>query len=280
MLPVRFIGDSGAGMCQFQEGSVVESAFFLHLALLWCLWVFRAEHINRSHRLRQQRKHFHHFHGGHQLQHVHFDIHHASTSFHSVSGITIPRRQFLPSRSVHCHLHSRQSDSWSFAGDGIFMQVPKLIAGRCRSCFWRFRILSHVGFLMFRGSFRQSGSGLKRNRIMRNIHTYPLHPCLSEGFVAEKHRVGLDLLGRVLLNICKYQHTYIYIHWFHFNWLVIWGERHAQCLATSKHTPIWLNRFRTPPSGLDCLVAGYYIRVWFNRWTSQSNPRQFFLGLW
>ena len=212
MLPVRFIGDSGAGMCQFQEGSVVESAFFLHVALLWCPWVFRAELINRSHRLRQQRKHFHHFHGGHQLQHVHFDIHHASTSFHSVSGITIPRRQFLPSRSVHCHLHSRQSDSWSFAGDGIFMQVPKLIAGRCRSCFWRFRILSHVGFLMFRGSFRQSGSGLKRNRIMRNIHTYPLHPCLSEGFVAEKHRVGLDLLGRVLLNICKYQHTYRYIY--------------------------------------------------------------------
>ena len=34
MLPVRFIGDSGAGMCQFQEGSVVESAFFLHVALL------------------------------------------------------------------------------------------------------------------------------------------------------------------------------------------------------------------------------------------------------
>ena len=34
MLPVRFIGDSGAGMCQFQEGSVVESAFYLHVLLL------------------------------------------------------------------------------------------------------------------------------------------------------------------------------------------------------------------------------------------------------
>ena len=101
--------------------------------------------------------------------------------FHNLSETTIPRRQLLPSRSVHCHLHSGQSDSWSFAGDGIFMQVPKQIAGRCRSCFLRFRILSHVGFLMFWGSFRRLDSALKRNRIMQawTLLSHPTHPTPS-----------------------------------------------------------------------------------------------------